>query len=125
MTSLHGNLLQLQLVLHLFVYSEEEEEEDDINDEFVNIYSISHDFIGSLLIGYFIHYGRGCRGRDHIVIGFTTTYAISVVMSLNFDYDVGYLIQHYVIKIVIDLRQVSGFLQVLRLPPSRKLTATI
>jgi hypothetical protein len=33
-----------------------------------------------------------------------------------------YLIQHYVIKLVIDLRQVGGFLRVLRFHPSIKLT---
>ena len=33
--------------------------------------------------------------------------------------------QHYVIKFVSDLRQVGGFLLVLRFPPSIKLTATI
>jgi len=33
-----------------------------------------------------------------------------------------YRVQHYVIKFVSDLRQVSGFL---RFPPPRKLTATI
>jgi hypothetical protein len=33
-----------------------------------------------------------------------------------------YLIQHYVIKFVNDLRQISGFLQ---FPPPIKLTATI
>jgi hypothetical protein len=36
-----------------------------------------------------------------------------------------YSIQHYVIKFVSDLRQVSGFLRVLRFPPPIKLTATI
>ena len=35
-----------------------------------------------------------------------------------------YSIQHYVIKFVIDLRQVVGFLRVLRFPPPIKLTAT-
>jgi hypothetical protein len=34
-------------------------------------------------------------------------------------------IQHYVIKFVSDLRQVGGFLLVLRFPPPIKLTATI
>jgi len=33
--------------------------------------------------------------------------------------------QHYVIKFVLDLRQVGGFLRVLRFPPPMKLTATI
>ena len=36
-----------------------------------------------------------------------------------------YSIQHYVIKFVSDLRQVGGFLQVLRFPPSINPTATI
>ena len=36
-----------------------------------------------------------------------------------------YSIQHYVIKFVSDLRQVGGFLWVLRFPPPIKLTATI
>jgi hypothetical protein len=36
-----------------------------------------------------------------------------------------YLIQHYVIKFVSDLRHVCGFLQVLWFPPPIKLTATI
>jgi hypothetical protein len=33
--------------------------------------------------------------------------------------------QHYVIKFVSDLRQIGGFLRVLRFPPQAKLTATI
>jgi len=33
--------------------------------------------------------------------------------------------QHYVIKFVSDLRQVGGFLRVLRFPPPIKLTVTI
>jgi len=37
----------------------------------------------------------------------------------------GWGVQHYVIKFVSDLRQVSGFLQVLRFPPPIKLTTTI
>jgi hypothetical protein len=36
-----------------------------------------------------------------------------------------YPIQYYVIKFVSDLRQVDGFLRVLRIPPPIKLTATI
>jgi hypothetical protein len=36
-----------------------------------------------------------------------------------------YSIQYYVIKFVSNLRQVGGFLLVLRFPPSIKLTATI
>jgi hypothetical protein len=36
-----------------------------------------------------------------------------------------YFIQHYVIKFVIDLRQVGGFLCVLRFPPPIKLTTSV
>jgi hypothetical protein len=36
-----------------------------------------------------------------------------------------YSIQYYVIKFVSDLRQVGGFLRVLRFPPPIKLTVTI
>ena len=36
-----------------------------------------------------------------------------------------YFIQHYVIKLISDLRQVGGFLLVLRFPPPIKLTPTI
>ena len=36
-----------------------------------------------------------------------------------------YSIHHYVIKFFSDLRQVGGFLRVLRFPPPIKLTATI
>jgi hypothetical protein len=35
-----------------------------------------------------------------------------------------YSMQQYVLKFVSDLRQVSGFVQVLRFPPPIKLTAT-
>ena len=36
-----------------------------------------------------------------------------------------YSIQHYVIKVVSDLRQVGGFRRILRFPPPLKLTTTI
>jgi hypothetical protein len=36
-----------------------------------------------------------------------------------------YLIQHDVIKFISDLRQVNGFLRILRFPSPIKLTATI
>ena len=47
------------------------------------------------------------------------------VVSSNPVHGEVYSIQHYVIKIVNDLRQVGGFLPVLRFPPPIKLTATI
>jgi hypothetical protein len=47
------------------------------------------------------------------------------VVSSNPIHGEVYSIQHYVIKFVSDLRQVGGFLRVLRFPPPIKLTATI
>ena len=64
-----------------------------------------------------------------MVIGFTTTYAISAYHHYRCKFEShsveGYSIQHYVIKFVSDLRQVGTFLWVLRFPPPIKLAATI
>jgi hypothetical protein len=70
---------------------------------------------------------EGRRGRDRMVVGFTTTYAISTYHQCEFESRSGevYSIQHYVIKFVSDLRQDGGFLRVLRFPPPINLTATI
>jgi hypothetical protein len=56
-------------------------------------------------------------GRRSMVLGFTTTCAI------NAYHHKVYLIQHYVIKFVSDLRGVGGFLWVLWFPPPIKLSA--
>ena len=70
-------------------------------------------------------YGTGGhRGRDHMVVGFTTTYAISAYHHWCFEFE-SQGVQHYVIKFISDLRQVGGFLQVLRFPPPIKLIAMI
>ena len=45
----------------------------------------------------------------------------SKVVSMNPIHGEVYSIQHYVIKFVSDLRQVSGFFQILRFPPTIKL----
>ena len=50
--------------------------------------------------------------------------ATNVVSSSSVDREV-VSIQHYVIKIVSDLRHLGGFLMVLWFPPTIKLTATI
>ena len=70
---------------------------------------------------------RCSRSRDHMVDGFTTTYAISAYhhWCCGFKSRSGWGIQHYVIKFVSDLWQVGGFLWVLRFPQPIKLTATI
>jgi len=76
----------------------------------------------------YINVIRGCRGRDRMVVVFTTTYAIGAyhtnVVRSNPANDEVYSIQHYV-KFVGDFRQISGFLRVLRFTPPIKLTATI
>ena len=46
-------------------------------------------------------------------------------VSLNPAHGEVYLIQHYVIRFVSDLRQVGGFLRVLWFPPPIILTTTI
>jgi len=70
---------------------------------------------------------RGRRGRDRMVVGFTTTYAISAYhhWCCEFESWSGRGVQHYVIKFDSDLRQVGGFLLVLGFPLPIKLTATI
>jgi hypothetical protein len=62
-------------------------------------------------------------GRDRIVVEFTTTYAIGAYhhWCCEFDSRSGRDVQHYVIEFVSDLRQVSGFLLVLRFPQPIKL----
>ena len=62
-----------------------------------------------------------------MIVGFTTTYVISDYhhWCCEFESRSGRRVQHYVIKFVSDLRQVGGFLRVLRFPPPIKLTATI
>ena len=47
------------------------------------------------------------------------------IVSSNPVYGEVYSIQHYVIKFFSDLRQVGGFLQVVRFPPPIKPTAMI
>ena len=61
-----------------------------------------------------------------MVVGFTTTYAIGAYHRLCCEFESPSLrgAQLYVIKFVSDLRQVGGFLRVLRFLPPIKLTAT-
>jgi hypothetical protein len=70
---------------------------------------------------------RDHRGRDRMVVGFTITNAISAYhyWCCEFESRSGRGVQHYVIKFVSDLRQVSGVLQVLWFSPPIKLTAMI
>jgi hypothetical protein len=63
----------------------------------------------------FLHYS-GRRGRDRMVVRFTTNYGISANH---------YSIQHYMIKFVCDLRQFGGFLRVLWFASPVKINAMI
>jgi len=67
-------------------------------------------------------YGLGCRGCDRMLVGFIATYAVNGYhhSCCEFESHSGevYPIQHYVIKLVSDLRQVGGFLGVLWFPLS-------
>jgi hypothetical protein len=76
---------------------------------------------------FIVKFLRGRRCRDHMVVGFSTTCTISAyrLWCCEFPTRSGQGIQHYVINVVSDLRQVGGFLWVLRFPPPIKLTATI
>ena len=47
------------------------------------------------------------RGRDHMVVGFITTYAIMHITTYVAEM---YSIQHQVIKFVSELRQIGGFI---------------
>jgi hypothetical protein len=65
------------------------------------------------------------HGHDRMVVGFITTYAIGSYHLKRCEFKSWsgevYSLQHYVIKFLSDLQQVSGFLQVLLLPPPIKL----
>ena len=71
----------------------------------------------------------GRHDRHRMVVGFTTTCTISAYHHKYCGFESRswevYLIQHYVIKFVSDLRQVGGFLRELLFPLPIKLTATI
>jgi hypothetical protein len=69
----------------------------------------------------------GHRGHDRMVVGFTSTYAISAYhhWSCEFESRSGRSVEHFVITFVSDLWQIGGFLRVLRFPPPITLTAPI
>ena len=70
-----------------------------------------------------INHLRGHRCRIWCVIGFTTTYSISAYPLLS--RGEVYSIQYYGIQFGSDIRQIGGFLWVIRFPPSIKLTTTM
>jgi len=82
-------------------------------------------FIYADMIFGFLWHARG--RRDRMVVGLTTTYAISAYhhWCCQFESRSGRGVQQYAIKFVSDLRQVGGFLRVFQFLPPIKLTATI
>jgi len=81
------------------------------------------------VLKYFQTVYQGRHARDHMVVGFITTYAITAYhhWSCEFEPRSGevYSKQYYVIKFVSDLRQVGAFLWELLFSPPIKLTAMI
>jgi len=49
----------------------------------------------------------------------------SNIVTFNPAHGKMYSIQHYVMKLISDLQQIGGFLQVIQFPPPIKLTATV
>jgi hypothetical protein len=72
-------------------------------------------FVVYYVIHFLFNQIGGCRGRDIMVVGFTTTYAICAHHHrYEFESDPGKGVQHYLIKVVMisDLQQIGGFLRV-------------
>ena len=63
-----------------------------------------------------MHQSWGRRGRNRMIVGFITTYAVRTYHHERCEFehlsDEMYSILHYVKKFVSDLRQVGGFLRV-------------
>ena len=68
---------------------------------------------------------RDRRGRDHIAVGFMTTYAISAYGHKSCEVESRSGEVCSIQGFFSDLRLVGGFLRVLQFPPPMKMTATI
>jgi hypothetical protein len=71
------------------------------------------------LITHFFYIMLDFSWKKFMIVGFTTTYAISAYhhWCCEFKSRSGRGVQHYVMKFVSDLRQVGGFPRVLPFPP--------
>ena len=67
----------------------------------------------------------GRRGRDHMGLNLQLPVQSEPLTTNLVSSNPTQTIQLFVIKFVCDLRKVRGFLQVLRFPPTIKLTAMI
>jgi hypothetical protein len=97
---------------------------NDISNCPTSLIAIFVMFFGTERFLYSLQLRRGSHGCDRMVVGFTTTYAISAYHSwcCGFDCRSGRCVQHYVIMFVSDLQQLCGFLW---FPAPIKLTAMI
>jgi hypothetical protein len=68
---------------------------------------------------------RGIPVYGNTTYFFFIYFSYIIFFSIDFFVFHFFFLQYYVIKFVIDLRQVGGFLRVLRFPPPIKLTATM
>ena len=87
----------------------------------VNLYQYLYSITRLIIYVLYLISTGGRRDRDRMVVGFTTTYAIIAChhWCCEFESRSGRGVQHYMIKLVSDLRQVGNFL---RFPPQIKLT---
>ena len=94
-----------------------------------NIWGISCEksrFYAKKIIFFPILGGGGGGGARRVRLPPKSALAITTnIVSPNPVHGEVYSIQYHVIKFVSDLRQLGGFLRVLRFPPQIKLTATI
>ena len=68
---------------------------------------------------------RSCRGHDHMVAGFTITYAMSGYHHKSCEFETCWWWGVLDTTLCDEVCQVGGFLRILRFPPSIQLTATI
>jgi hypothetical protein len=82
-------------------------------------------YVRRSLFVVFVLFFMGGRGRDRMVVRFIAAYAISFFDHYRCEFESRsgevYSIQYYIIKFVRDLRQVGGFLRMLRFPPPMKI----
>jgi competence protein ComGF len=78
----------------------------------ITIVQVINNVMDVYLVNFFISC-QGRRGRDRMVVEFTSTYAISAYhhWCCEFKSQSGRGVQHYVIKFVSDLRQIGGLLR--------------
>ena len=88
------------------------------------IFTLNYKFLSAI---YYLLRVR--HGRDRMVVGFTSTCAVSAYYHWSCEFEShswqGVLDTILCDKFVSDMQQVSGFLRVLRFPQTIKLTCTI